>query len=218
MGIFTRFKDIVSSNINSMLDRAEDPEKMIRLMIREMEETLVELKASCASSMAAKKRLQRELESLQGKTTQWHDRARLAVEKGRDDLGREALIEKKRLARQIEVLESDLVGIDGLVEQCQEDIVQLEEKLATVKEKQRLLVKRHTRAKERKKSRSEVRMAESQDAFSRFESFQQQVERMESEAELEGPLAGPGLESEFRRLEGDEDVELELQQLKEQSA
>ena len=93
MGIFTRFKDIVSANLNSMLDKAEDPEKLIRLMIREMEETLVELKAACAGNMAGVARIRRELEAARARVATWDDRARLAVDRGRDDLAREALVE-----------------------------------------------------------------------------------------------------------------------------
>ncbi|HID30145.1 MAG TPA: phage shock protein A, partial [Desulfobacterales bacterium] len=98
MGVFTRFRDIVSSNINAMLDRAENPEKMIKLMIHEMEDTLVELKASCAGVMASSKKVQRELQEIRSHTSRWHEKAQLAVEKGRDDLAREALVEKRRYA------------------------------------------------------------------------------------------------------------------------
>ncbi|MBM9532304.1 PspA/IM30 family protein, partial [Desulfoprunum benzoelyticum] len=105
MGVFTRFKDIVSSNINSMLDRAEEPEKMIRLMIQEMEETSVELKAACAGLMADQKRIARELSQVVERTELWSNRARLAMEKGREDLAREALLEKLSAQRLSEGLE-----------------------------------------------------------------------------------------------------------------
>ena len=90
MGIFTRFRDIISSNINAMLDKAEDPEKLISLMIREMEDTLVEIKASCAGVMANKKKLQRQMSEAQARSENWEQKAALAVTKGRDDLAREA--------------------------------------------------------------------------------------------------------------------------------
>ena len=96
MGIFTRVRDIISSNLNSMLSKAEDPEKLIRLMIQEMEDTLVEIKSSCAGAIATQKKLEREQTEVGKRVAQWDDRARLAVEKGREDLAREALTEKKR--------------------------------------------------------------------------------------------------------------------------
>jgi len=93
MGIFTRFKDIINSNLNAMLDKAEDPEKLIKLMIHEIEDTLVELKASCAGVMANRRKIQRQLEAIQSRAEYWNKNAELAVRKSRDDLAREALIE-----------------------------------------------------------------------------------------------------------------------------
>ena len=123
MGIFTRFTDIVSSNINSMLDKAEDPEKMIKLMIHEMEDTLIELKSSCAGVIAGRKKIERKFEAMKGKATLWSQRAALAVEKGRDDLAREALMEKRRFSESTEALENELANYKDLLKQYQEDIV-----------------------------------------------------------------------------------------------
>ena len=100
MGIFTRFRDIVGSNINSMLDRAEDPEKLIKLMIQEMEDTLIELKTACAGVMAENKKVERQLQGLDKRVDYWESKAGLAVHKGRDDLAREALLEKRRYSQQ----------------------------------------------------------------------------------------------------------------------
>ena len=108
MGIFSRVADIISSNINAMLDKAEDPEKLIRLMIREMEDTLIEIKASCAGAMAQNKKIAREIEDVRASESRWAGRAQLAVEKGRDDLAREALVEKRRYTQRIETLEQEL--------------------------------------------------------------------------------------------------------------
>ena len=138
MGIFTRVRDIISANINSMLDKAEDPEKLVKLMIREMEDTLVEVKASCAGAMATKKKVQRESEKAAENANAWEQKAELAIEKGRDDLAREALVEKKRYTERGDALESELEQCDGLVGQYQGDISQLEEKLDAAREKQRM--------------------------------------------------------------------------------
>ena len=122
MGIFTRLRDIVNSNLNAMLDKAEDPEKLIRLMIQEMEDTLVEIRASCADAMANEKKVQRTRESVIANAQQWEQRARLAVNRGREDLAREALVEKRRYNERAEKLESESSQLSALIEQYQADI------------------------------------------------------------------------------------------------
>ena len=126
MGIFTRFRDIISSNINAMLDKAEDPEKLIKLMIREMEDTLVEIKAACAGVMAADKKVQRQLKSTRDRVQYWEEKAEMAVKKGRDDLAREALLEKRRYLGRVETLDGEQAEYQILIDQYQDDIRQLE--------------------------------------------------------------------------------------------
>lgn len=214
MSIFTRLSDIISSNINAMLDKAEDPEKLVRLMIQEMEDTLVEIKASCAGVMAAKRKIQRELEESLARAEHWSERARLAVDKGREDLAREALVEKRRYRERASALEKELVQSDALVEQYRTDIARLEEKLGTAREKQRLLVHRHIHAQRKKRAEKGIRRFDSADAVLRFEQFEQRIERMEAEADLVNFGRKPVLEEAFTRLEGDEEIENELQALK----
>ncbi|RJP20400.1 MAG: phage shock protein PspA [Candidatus Abyssobacteria bacterium SURF_5] len=214
MGIFTRVRDIINSNINSMLDKAEDPEKLIRLMIQEMEDTLVEIRASCADVMAAVKKVQRAREEAIAKAGQWGERAKLAVEKGREDLGREALLEKRRFQERAASLEKEATDCTTLIEQYQADIVQLEEKLTAAREKQRILVKRHTHAQKKKRAQLDIRRMETSDAFIRFEQFENRIERMEAEADLVNFGRKSSLEDEFAGLEGDEEIEQELQDLK----
>jgi len=214
MGIFTRVSDIISSNINAMLDKAEDPEKLVRLMIQEMEDTLVEIKASCAGVMATKKRVQRELEEVLTRAKQWGEKAQLAVNKGREDLAREALMEKRRYRERAGALEKELSQCDALVEQYQADMTQLEDKLSAAREKQRILVQRHIHAQRRKRAQQEIRRLDTTDALIRFEQFENRIERMEAEADLVNFGRKPPLEEEFARLEGDEEIEKELQTLK----
>ena len=214
MGVFTRVRDIINANLNTMLDRAEDPEKLIRLMIQEMEDTLVEIKASCAGAMATQKKVQRERENLQGRVKQWEGRAQLAVDKGREDLAREALLEKRRHLRQAEALESELVQCEALVEQYQDEIMQLEGKLTTAREKQRLLVQRHRHAQQKQRAQRDIRRIESADAVLRFEQLEHRIERMEAEADLVNFARQPRLEEEFTLLTGDDEIERELQVLK----
>jgi phage shock protein A len=214
MGIFTRVSDIIHSNINAMLDKAEDPEKLIRLMIQEMEDTLVEIKASCAGAMATKKKVQRELDEALTRADQWGNKAQLAVNKGRDDLAREALVEKRRYRERAGALEREASECDALVEQYQDDIVQLEDKLKLAQEKRRILVQRHIRAQRSKRVQEGIRRIDSTDTLIRFEQFENRIERLEAEADLVNLSRKPALEEELARLEGDEEIEQELQALR----
>jgi phage shock protein A len=214
MGIFTRFRDIVSSNINAMLDKAEDPEKLISLMIREMEDTLVEIKASCAGVMANKKKLHRQMTQAQAQSKNWEQKAGLAVTKGRDDLAREALLEKRRYSERIGSLEQELAEMNGLVDQYQEDIRQLEDKLRAAREKQRLLVQRHIHANKKRRAQEDIRRMESSEAIVKFEEFENRIERMEAEADLVNYGRKPALEVQFQELMVDAEIEKELQALK----
>ncbi len=218
MGIFTRMRDIISSNINAMLDKAEDPEKLVRLMIQEMEDTLVEIKASCAGAMATKKKIERRLEEARNRIQIWADRAELAVSKGREDLAREALFEKRRYTERVRSLEDELAQCDNLIEQYQDDIMQLETKLAGVREKQRVLVQRHIHALSKKRAQQDIRRADTSEAFVRFERFEGRIERMEAEADLVNFGRKNSLDTQFDDLEKDEEIEAELQGLKERSS
>ena len=213
--IFSRFRDIISSNINAMLDKAEDPEKLVKLMIAEMEDTLVEIKAACAGAMAAKKRLERALSEAEERSESWSDKAELAVNKGRENLAREALYEKRRYRERIEELESEIIETQALVEQYQEEITQLEDKLASAREKQRILVQRHIHARSKKKAQDEIRRFDTSDSFLRFEQFESRIERMEAEADLVNyGRRTTSLDEELSALVHDEELERELNELK----
>jgi len=214
MGIFTRFRDIVSSNINAMLDKAEDPEKLISLMIREMEDTLVEIKASCAGVMANKKKVHRQMTEAQAQAKNWEQKAGVAVTKGRDDLAREALVEKRRYAERLGSLEQELSEMNALVDQYQEDIRQLEDKLRAAREKQRLLVQRHIHANKKRRAQEDIRRMESSEAIVKFEEFENRIERMEAEADLVNYGRKADLEVQFEELMVDAEIEKELQTLK----
>ncbi len=214
MGIFTRFRDIVSSNINAMLDKAEDPEKLIKLMIREMEDTLVELKASCAGVMAGSKKLERNIDEVKGRVEYWAEKAPLAVSKGRDDLAREALVQKRKFAERVADLEAELKEHEALIDEYQNDIRQLEDKLAGAREKQRMLVQRHIHATRKRKAQEDIRRVESSDAIYRFDDLENRIERMEAEADLVNYGKSGSLEAEFEQLGMDDEIEKELNALK----
>ena len=214
MGVFTRFRDIVSSNINAMLDKAEDPEKMLKLMVSEIEDTLVEIKSECAGVMATGKKTERELENVQSHAGFWEERAALAVRKGRDDLARDALVEKRRYTEKAEVLQRELGEHQALVAQYQDDMVQLEQKLRTAREKQRIFVQRHIHARHQRQAREEIRRIDHSKAVYKFEEFENRIERMEAEAVLVNYGIETTIEQELDAIIVDEDIENELHHIK----
>ena len=215
MGVFSRFKDIVNANINSILDKAEDPEKMINLMMHEMEDTLVELKSSCASKMAEKAKIEREKVFFEEKVASWESRAKLAVEKGRDSLAREALQEKQKCFSELDYLTKDWEHLVRIVDESRSEIAQLEEKLEQVRQKNRQLVQRGRHAQEKKKARESMRQASSASAMDRFDRMESNIERMEAEADLYGKGTGSSdIEDQFADLEKNDSVEEELAALK----
>jgi len=214
MGIFTRFKDIVASNMSAMLDQAEDPEKLIKLMIREMEDTLIEIKSSCANAIANQKKVQRLLDDIQEKENFWANKAELAVEKGKDALARQALQEKRRYTQRTEAVAIELTELEMIIEQYRDDICELENKLKSAREKQRLLVQRHIRANGKKRAQEEIRRAGSTEIMLKFEELENHIERMEAEADLVNFGRPSTLEEEFDALEADDDIEAELNKLK----
>jgi len=214
MGIFTRFKDIVASNMSAMLDKAEDPEKLIKLMIREMEDTLIEIKSSCATAIASQKKTQRFIDDIREKEDFWVHKAQLAVKKGKDSLARQALQEKRRFSQRADAAEMEQTELSSIIEQYHEDIEELENKLKSAREKQRLLLQRHIRATHKKRAHQEIRRADSAEVMQKFEELENQIERMEAEADLVNYGRHSTLEEQFDSLAADDDIEAELNRLK----
>ena len=215
MGIFTRVRDIVNANINSALDKAENPEKLVKHMIREMEDTLIEIKAACAGAMAAKKKVERDMLNADGRANHWDDRATLAVDKGRDSLAREALVQKRRFQDEARTIQKELDELEMLVEQYKSDIIQIEDKLSTARERQRVLVQRHIHAVQRQRAQREIRKFDTSRVFVRFEEFENRLDRAEAEADLVnyGRPAKGSLDEQFSSLEKDDAIEEELAEL-----
>ncbi|MCK5686761.1 PspA/IM30 family protein [bacterium] len=214
MGIFTRFKDIIASNISAMLDNAEDPEKLIKLVIREMEDTLIEIKSSCANAIANQKKVERLFENMIDKENFWAKKAELAVNKEMDNLARQALQEKRVYTLKAKAVEEELTELTSIVEQYRYDIQELENKLQSSREKQRILVQRHIRAKNKKAAHEEIRRADSNHIMNKFEELENHIERMEAEADLVNYGKNSTLEDEFSSLEADAEIEAELKKLK----
>jgi len=217
MGIFTRFRDIVASNINAILDRAEDPEKLVRLMIQEMEDTLVEVKSACAAVIADQKKIERALEEAQAQAAEWQSKARLAVSKGRDDLARSALSEKKRFEHRAEFLTQERERTKDTVANFQSEIAQLELKLNEARDKQRSIIQRRSAAVARREVHSRIRKVDTSEAFMKFEAYENSIDRLEAEASLVDSLRPKeSLREQFSELERREEVERELEELKRQ--
>jgi phage shock protein A len=214
MGIFSRFTDIVNANINAMLDKAEDPEKIVRLMIQEMEDTLVEVRSAAARAIADRKELDRKLATVERDRDDWDHKAELAVRKGRDDLARAALAERARVEERVELLKSQHAQVDEGLERLKEDIARLEEKLGDAKTRQKALVMRHRTASNRLDVRRHTHENKIDDALVRFEQFERKMETMEGRVEAYDIGARKDLRGEFDSLEHQESVEEALGELK----
>lgn len=216
MGIFTRTVDIVNANVNALLDKAEDPEKLVRQMIHEMEQTLIEIKAACAGTMAGTRKLRRQEDEALSRAARWSDRARRAVDRGRDDLAREALLQKRHYLEQAEIAAKDVANLEVLEQEYKEDIQTLEEKLGIARERQRTLVQRHRRVQHKMRVETDIRRLDTSNAFMRFEELQYRLDRQDAESELVNfGRSGPrSLEQEFADLERDTEIEEELQAIK----
>ncbi len=218
MGIFSRFTDIVNSNINAILDKAEDPEKIIRLMIQEMEDTLVEVRSAAARAIADRKEISRKLSSLQADARNWQEKAELAVDKGRDDLAKAALAEKASATRTGAELERQLTVLDEGLDKLNDDITSLEEKLRDAKARQQAILARHQTASKRLQVRKRLHDYRIDDALVRFESFERRIDSIEGHVDSYDLGERKNLAQEISDLESEDAVERELQELKSKKA
>ena len=218
MGIFSRFNDIVNANINTMLDKAEDPNKLVRLLIQEMDESLVELRSGAARHIAQHKELTRQHNTAMAKVEEWQSRAELAINKGRDDLARSALAQKHQAAEQAELLSAELIDYQQLLDNVNEDAACLEVKMSQARSRQQSLLARHCQATSRLKIKKQLDSHKIEDVLVRFESFEQKVTAIESEVESFELGQGQSVEAQFNQLARDESIEQELNRLKQQIA
>lgn len=214
MGIFSRFSDIVNANINAVLEKAEDPEKIIRLMVQEMEDTLVEIRSAAAKCIADRKELGRHIDYLELEQEEWSRRAELAVRREREDLARAALIEKQAIGDQVEKMKAELENLDAQLDKFNGDITQLQSKLNDAKTRQRSIVIRHKTATSQLSARKHIHSDRLDEMLYRFENAERRIDRMESEAEAISMGRGKTLADEIAGLEDDDRVEAELADLK----
>lgn len=213
MGMFSRLSDIINSNINAMLDGAENPEKIARLMIQEMEDTLVEVRTAAARAMADKKEMEREIVHYTNIRDDWENKAGLAIDKGREDLARGALVAKQKADVEIGRRQEAMDIAEEAFAKRQDDLSRLQAKLDEAKAKHRSLMMRRDAAEQRIRVRSQTYDTRVDDALARYSGIERKVDEMEAYADsIRG--AEPSLEAEFAALEQNDAIEAELDALK----
>ena len=213
MGIFSRFTDIVNSNINALLAKAEDPEKMVRLIIQEMEDPLVEVRSASAKTLASKKEIVNQISKFETDAHDWESKAELALSKDREDLARAALQEKKKSSEAAEALRKELAIVEEQISKLQDEISQLQEKLADAKNRQKAIIMRQKTASSRLEVKKTLDSSKVDNAMGRFEQYERKIDDLESQVEAYD-LGKKTLNDEFAELEASDKVDDELAALK----
>lgn len=217
MGIFSRTRDIVAANFNEILDKADDPAKMIRMIILEMEETLVEVRASAARTIADQKEMHRhtlKLDKLQG---DWAEKAQLALSKDREDLARAALVEKRKATDMADQLKEEIAVLDDALRAYEQDIDKLQNRLREARSRQTAIAARLESAENRVKLRTLLATERVDDAMARFDQLERRVDYAEGRADALNISDGskkPNLADEIAALEGSDKVDDELEEMK----
>ena len=214
MGIFSRLHDIINSNITAMLDKAENPEKIIRLVIQEMEDTLVEVRSDAARTIAEKKKLQRHIDLMHAEIGEWQRKAELALSKDREDLARAALKEKHNLENAAASMDMELEALEGQLVQLNQDTAKLQKKLDDAKARHKTMMMKQKTVSGRLRTREKLHDTRIDDALSRFETVEQKMEHMEGRVESFDVGRDPTLEDKFAELEAEDIIEDELSELK----
>lgn len=214
MGIFSRTRDIIAANVTDLLDKAEDPSKMIRMIILEMEETLIEVRASAARTIADQKEMRRHTVKLESLQESWTEKAELALSKGREDLAKAALVEKQKAADMCDQLTCEIALLDDALRTSEEDIAKLQTKLREARSRQNSINTRLETANNRLRLREMTTGSKIQDAFSRFDILERRVDLAEGRAEVAGFGEPKSLEDEIAELTANSKVDAELEALK----
>jgi phage shock protein A len=212
--VFSRARDIFAANMTDLLDRAEDPARMIRMIILEMEETLVELRASAARSIADAKEMKRAVGRLEELQIGWNDKAELALSKDREDLAKQALVEKQKAAEMAEGLRSEMEQIEQVLRSYEADITKLQNKLREARARQNAIAARLESAVARAKAREVMHGSRTLDAFAKFEVLERRADFAEGRAEALGMTGPKSLEEEIAELRANEKVDAELEAMK----
>ncbi len=214
MAIFSRITDIINANINALLERAEDPEKMIRLMIQEMEGTLVEVRSQLVRTMADRREIERKIECLDTNGRYWEDKAAFALGKGREDLAKSALLVKRKLEDQATLLREELELIEESLARHNEDLAKLQAKIDEAKARKSSIELRMTTAKDRVRVKHALHDDRIEEALNRYGSLERRIDELEAGAEVYDMGKAKTLEQEFAELEAEADVAEDLARLK----
>ena len=214
MGIFSRFADIINSNISSLLDKAEDPEKMVRLIIQEMEDTLVEVRSTSAKVLAEKKEIIRRIAKVQEQVQDWENKAELALSKDREDLAKAALVEKQKANDLAQTLAAELVVVEEHILRLKEEVNLLQDKLADAKARQKTIIMRKQTASSRLEVKKQLDSSKIDNAMSKFDQYERRVENLESQVDSYDLGNKRTLNDEFAALEAEDSVNAELEALK----
>jgi phage shock protein A len=214
MSIFSRTRDIFAANMTELLDRAEDPARMIRMIILEMEETLVEVRASAAKTIADGKDMRRTLNKLDEMQASWTEKAELALSKGREDLAKAALLERQKAADMAEGLKEEIKVLDDTLRTYEADISKLQGKLREARARQNAIAHRIESAVTRAKARELLNGGRTEDAFSRFDVLERRADFAEGRAEALGMTGPKSLEEEIAELQASDKVDAELEAMK----
>lgn len=217
MGIFSRTRDIIAANFNELLDQADDPAKMIRMIIMEMEETLVEVRASAARTIADQKEMHRHTVKLEKLQADWADKAQLALSKDREDLARAALLEKKRAGDMADQLKQEIAVLDDALRAYEQDIAKLQNRLREARSRQTQIAARLESAENRVKLRSLMTNERVDDALARFDQLERKVDYAEGRADalsISDGTGKPSLSDEISALESSDKVDAELEEMK----
>jgi len=213
MSIFSRMTDIINSNLNALLDKAEDPEKMVRLIIQEMEEALVEVRSTSARAIADRKELERRRDWQEAEAQEWERKAEIAVRKGRDDLAKGALVESNKSRESIDIMSEELTALEDTLSKLNEDVGALQAKIKDAKARQNAIIIRGKAAQTRLGVRRTLSDHNIDDAIARFETYERKMDDLEGQIESYD-MGQKTLSDEISDLEGDEDVDDQLNQLK----